>query len=228
MIFTGGIMRISKKIIWMCLLFIIPVFSHAATIISPTQDETVYAGSTITVVVKPDPGEQWQGFVIGFKAFEYDPVNNSYKISIQVPNDVLGYRDDLRVLGVDTSNKEIELSRRVFVKIQPGVVLQSLSVFDQDHFLLYKLPAGSTPEDMQRVESDQLKVSGIYSDGIKRNITASVSGTTYVSSNEKVVTVSPEGKVTAQGLGNAKITVKNSKLSAKVDIVVKTYRQQQK
>lgn len=61
-------------------------------------------------------------------------------------------------------------------------------------------------------------MKGVYSDGVNRNITASASGTTYQSSNEKIVTVSPEGRVTARGLGAAKITVKNGNYSSIVDI----------
>jgi hypothetical protein len=203
-------------------IFIYFVFSFSAplwsaTIISPAQDEQVYAGALITVVVKPEPGEQWQGFVMGFKAFYYDPTSNVYKLSIQIPTDVLGYRDDLRVHGVDKNNKEFELSRRIFVKLPPNVVLQSVLV--DDYKTLYKLPPGSTPQDMQRIGSRQLRVEGKYSDGVERDLTSSTSGTTYTSSNNKIVTVNSEGKMTAQAIGEAKITVRNGKYSAQVDIV---------
>lgn len=202
------------------------IFSVAlgATIEYPIEGQQVDAGSWITVVVKPAPGEQWENFIVGFKPFEYDSVNKEYKLSIQVPNDVLGYRDDLRVYGLDKSGNEVELKRGVFVKLPPNVVLKSI-LPNKDYMLLYKLPAGSDPGDVKRIESRQLTVKGVYSDGVKRNITASAHGTTYTSSNENIVTVSPEGKVTAQGLGEAKIIVKNGTYSAKVEIDVKPYRQ---
>jgi hypothetical protein len=220
-------MKIKLTLVAFLLVFLDATSLRAATITSPAQDEVVYAGRTITVVVKPSPGEKWRGFVLGFERLKYNFLKNSYNISIKVPNDVLGYRVDLRIIGVDNNNNEVELTRRVFVKLPPGVVLQSLSL-NHDFMLVYKLPPGSDPDKATAFESRQLSVAGKYSDGMERLITSSANGTTYVSSNEKVVTVSPEGKVTAQGLGNAKITVKNSKLSAKVDVVVKTYRQPQK
>jgi hypothetical protein len=154
-------MKILSKLIVLFICILLPSqLCSAATIASPKEDEQVYAGSTITVIVKPDPGEQWQGFVIGFKAFEYDSVNNIYKITIQVPNDVLGYRDDLRVLGVDNNNGEVVLSRRIFVKLQPNVVLQSIVVGD-DLMVLHRAPSDSSPEDKERIETDQISVAGV-------------------------------------------------------------------
>jgi hypothetical protein len=213
-----------KELICVCLVLLFSVPSWAATIISPTQDQTVIAGSTIDIVVKADAGEQWQGFALGFKALEYDSANNLYKISIQVPNDVLGYRDDLRIIGVDNNNNEVELNRRVFVKLPTNVVLQSITV-GEDLMVLYLAPPDSSPEDKQMIETDQVSVAGVYSDGVSRLITSSAFGTTYASSDEKIVTVDSEGKLTAKGLGRAAITVKNGKYSATVKLVVRPYYQ---
>lgn len=73
-------------IAFVCFVFLLSVPSWAATIVSPKEDEQVDAGSWITVTVKPDAGEQWQGFVVGFKALEYDSLSKAYKIpNISVP-----------------------------------------------------------------------------------------------------------------------------------------------
>ena len=55
-------------------------------------------------------------------------------------------------------------------------------------------------------------------------MTPSSNGTTYASSDQNVVTVDKEGKVTAQGIGEAKIIVRNGKYSAEVKVVVKAYK----
>jgi hypothetical protein len=86
-----------------------------------------------------------------------------------------------------------------------------------------KVPQGSNLVDVSKIETRQLGVAGIYSDGVSRQLTSSAMGTTYTSSDEKVTTVSPEGKATAQGLGTATITVRNGKYSATVKVVVKPY-----
>ncbi len=218
-----------KMIVGISFIFLLSVPSLAAILIFPKENEQVYAGSWITVIVKPDPGEQWQGFVLGFKALEYDSFSKVYKTNIQVPNDVLGYRDDLRVLGVDKDGNEVELKRRVFVKLPPNVVLQKIVagskvVSGSTLVLLRKMPEGSSPTDIENYEKAELSVYGNYSDDVERDLTSSSSGTTYTSSDEKVATVDKEGKVTAQGIGKAKITVKNGKYSAMVDVIVKPYK----
>jgi len=126
------------------------------------------------------------------------------------------------VRAYDKSGQETELKRSLLVKLPPNVVLQSIIV--DDYKTLFKLPMGSSPEEMQRIESRQLRVKGMYSDGVKRKLTSSASGTTYTSSDETIVKVDKEGKVTAQGIGKAKITIRNGSYSATVDVVVKPYK----
>jgi hypothetical protein len=188
----------------------------------PRDGEVVYAGSTITVIVKPDPSEKWDAVSFGFDAMVYDPLSNQYKINIRIPDDYFGYYDNLVVIAGDKNGNTIELKGRILVKLPPNLVLQSISV--DSYKTLYKLPPGSSIDEMQRIESRQLNVEGTYSDGIERDLTSSTTGTTYTSSDEKVVAVNSEGKMTARNIGTAKITVKNGNLSAEVKVVVKPYK----
>lgn len=203
--------------------FLLVVTSWAATIVSPIEDEEVYAGSEIAVVVKPGNGEEWQGFVLEFQSLKYDPVNNIYKTTIKVPLDILGSRDDLRIVGVDKAGHEIQLRRRVFVKLPSNAVLQTITS-SRDVMVIYKLSSTSDMAEKERRESRNLRIWGVYSDGVNRDLTSSISGTTYVSSNEEIVTVNSEGKVTSKGIGTANITVRNGKYSASVRVVVKAYK----
>jgi len=194
----------------------------ALTITSPKENEIVYAGSQLTVIAKPDAEEDWLSVSFGFDQMTYNPLTKEYKITIPVPRDYYGYYDNLIVLATDKNKKTVEIKRTIFVKLPPNVVLNSL-LLSNEIMALRKVPQGGNLVDAAKIETRQLGVAGVYSDGISRQIASSSMGTTYTSSDEKVVTVSPEGKVTAQGLGNATITVRNGKFSATVKVVVKPY-----
>ena len=63
-------------------------------------------------------------------------------------------------------------------------------------------------------------VTGTYSDGVGREIADAALGTSYASNDTSVVTVSPDGIMTAQGPGAAVVTVSNSDVSAQVEVTV--------
>lgn len=65
-------------------------------------------------------------------------------------------------------------------------------------------------------------VVGQFSDGVTRRLQGSGTGSTYQSSNEQVVTVSPEGRLRVMGDGIAQITVSNRGQQGVLPIVVKT------
>jgi len=60
----------------------------------------------------------------------------------------------------------------------------------------------------------QLVVTGRFSDGSAKDLTAAASGTTYSTSDAAVLTVSVDGLVTAAGEGDATITARNGAFSA--------------
>lgn len=219
-----GKMKIILGVLMLLFLLINMSYHEASalTIVSPIEGEVVSAGSNLTISVEADPGEAWDSVAFGFYPMSYNPITKKYSYTFKIPEDILGSYDRLIVIALDKSGNEVELRRKIFVKLPPNVVLQSILV--DDYKTLFKLPPGSTPQEMQRVESRQLRVDGKYSDGVERDVTASTSGTTYTSSDNTVVTVNSEGKMTAQAIGEAKITIRNGRYSAQVDIVVKPYR----
>jgi len=193
----------------------------ALTIASPQEGQVVYQRDRLIIIVKPDAGELWEEVLLNIYPMSYSPLTKDYRQEIEIPEDTTG-TIDFFIVAYDKSGKEIELKRSLFVKLPPNVVLQSILV--DDYKTLFKLPTGSSPEEARRIESRQLHVDGRYSDGIERDLTSSTSGTTYTSSDEKIVTVNSEGKMTSQSIGPAKITVRNGNLSAEVDVVVKPYK----
>ena len=69
-----------------------------------------------------------------------------------------------------------------------------------------------------------LVVTGRYSDGSERDVTAAASGTIYTSSILSVAIASADGVVTAVGNGNAAITVANGAITANVPVAVEQGR----
>jgi hypothetical protein len=219
-------MKSLSALVFLSFYLISSTSAWALQITSPVENQVFNAGDIVSVVAKPSPGEEWTGVIYGIYKMDYNALTGEYKMDIKIPNSLSGPLI-LTVTGVDKSGNEVELKRTIFVKLPPNVTLQSISV-NQEFMVIYKLPAGSNPTDMQRIESRQISVGGLYSDGVERDLTSSTNGTTYTSSNEKIVAVGPDGKVTAQGLGTAKITVRNGKFATQVDIDVIPYRQPQR
>jgi hypothetical protein len=63
-------------------------------------------------------------------------------------------------------------------------------------------------------------VTGNYSNSLQLDLTSSVTGTTYSSSNPNVVTVDPQGNVQAVAFGTATVTAQNSGLKTFATFVV--------
>jgi len=212
-----------RKAISIIVIFrlLMPAAIWALEISSPVENQAFTAGDALSVVVKPSPNEQWIAVIYGINKMDYDSLTGSYKIEIKIPPSLLGPQI-LTVTGVDKNGNELEANRSILVKLPPDVVLRSI-VVGTKFMGLRKLPPDNTFIDAENIETRQLGVAGIYSDGIQRYIVSSSAGTTYTSNDERVVTVDSEGKVTAHGVGKAKITVKNGKFSATVDVIVKPY-----
>ena len=216
-------MKILMRII---VVLIVSLFAHnawALTIISPKEGQVVYQGDKLTVIVKPDIGEDWKEVLIEIVPMSYNFLTKEYEADIEIPRDETTGIISFSVAGYDKSGKEIELKRSLFVKMPPNVALKAIVV--DDYRTLFKLPPDGSPEDKQRIETRPLRAQGMYSDGVKRKLNSSASGTTYTSSDETIVTVDTEGNMTAQKLGRAEITIKNGNYSATVDVNVKPWNQ---
>ena len=196
-------------------------YAGALTIISPTEGQVVYQGDKLTVIVKPDVGEELSGVDLEMFPMPYNAITKEYKQEIGIPATKIG-AINFSVTAYYTSGEEVKLNRSLLVKMPPNVVLQS--IITENIMILYKAPSDMNPDEKKTFEERQIAVAGVYSDGFNRQITSSGMGTSYISSDEKIVNVDSEGKVTPQALGTAKITVRNSKYSATVKVIVKPYR----
>lgn len=66
----------------------------------------------------------------------------------------------------------------------------------------------------------QLRITGVFSDSVERDLTRARTGTTYASSNNQAVSVGGDGMLEALGLGSAVITVRNGSVTVPLDVRV--------
>ncbi len=65
-----------------------------------------------------------------------------------------------------------------------------------------------------------LPVVGLYSDGVTRPIRLPATGTSYKTSDERVVTVYPMGLIQLMGSGRATVTAENSGIEGTLDVLI--------
>ncbi|MFQ5804524.1 MAG: hypothetical protein ACE5JQ_16670 [Candidatus Methylomirabilales bacterium] len=129
-----------------------------------------------------------------------------FTFTLTIPNDAAG---PLPILAVGKDRSGTFHRDRITITVQPTANLDSLIIGQSDRIF-----SGVTGF------RDQITVRGVYSDGVKRDITAGDAGTTYVSDNPNVATVDDDGLLEIQGEGTATITVSNSGVSATVSVTV--------
>ena len=100
------------------------------------------------------------------------------------------------------------LSATTEITVEEGVVLQSLQL---SVTAITLRTAGA---------SQQLGLTGAFSDGTTRDLTAALTGTTYVSSDLTVVSVSADGLVTAVGGGTGIVTARHEQLTADAQVTI--------
>ncbi len=195
------------------------------TIIEPISGQTYHPGDRVTLKAATGPNEQPVAVYLYATHMQYSDLYSTppYELTFTIPADFTG-QDTLVASEKFSDGKIIETRVEINVILPSNVTLQGISV-DPTFILLQKMPAGSDANKVRAFETANIGVGGMYSDGIERGLTSPAKGTTYISSNEKVATVDAEGNVTAQGLGDATITVRNGKYSATVKVVVKAYKQ---
>jgi hypothetical protein len=120
---------VSKYIIMTLLVSILcSVDVWALRIESPREGDAVYAGSTMTVIVKPDPGEDWASVAFGFDVMNYNPLTQTYSITVPVPIEYMGSYDNLVITAVDKNGNSVRLKGKVLVRLPGHIVLNSLKV----------------------------------------------------------------------------------------------------
>jgi pimeloyl-ACP methyl ester carboxylesterase len=168
------------------------------TITSPAEGSAFHSGDPITITAVPVSGATVAAVLITLgdgsdqsSLMQSQPFSATFTIA----NTFVGTLT-YNVAARDTAGNVSMTSGTVVV--QANATLQSLSV-------------APSPLSFSCVGTAQLRVNGLFSDGISRNVSGA--GTTYSSSNSAVVSVDGAGVATANSTGNVIITVRNGGLS---------------
>jgi hypothetical protein len=197
----------------------------AFEIVSPAQNTIVHPGDTVLIRVQLSPGEVVGGFYFdAFHAFiEMPPYEYHYKIGPNQLGDIV-----IPILAIKprasgpfaTANEAVSSELELHLKstLSSTVKILSYSVEPPAHFALHI----TAPDAQGNIDADQeqIAVYAVYSDGIKREISRAVDGTSYSSNNKTVVKVSADGLATAVGPGTANITIRNGSYKAVIDVLV--------
>ena len=176
-------------------------------VISPANGQVFAPGDTVNATVQITPPLLVNaGFLAvpapGLGVITGTNYNGSqYQASFVIPSDYAGplvLTPDI----VDSNNNPIE-----------GVGI-SISVSPKTAPLSLTLVAGTFNHLLSATATTRVYVTGNYANGVQLDLTSSVTGTTYTSSNNQVLTVDHEGNVQAKAFGTAVVTVQNSGLKA--------------
>lgn len=175
--------------------------SPLVVITSPPAGQRYAPGDTLTVDVQVAPSLGATDVVLGMPPLPLSATTrldaSTYRASQTLPADYAGALT-ITPVALDAQQNEIR-GAPVTVTIAPAVSPVQVA-FAQRYY--YLAPSAG---------SQQLDFSGTFGTGGPRiDLTSSVSGTTYASSNPAVATVSADGEVSVQGNGIAVVTGRNA------------------
>ena len=225
------------------LLFIGLFFSKsvlAFSITTPADSATLKSGQNVTVHL--DIGEV--GDVIRSKFFWYGEQedmleefvdeklalvstgssNPPFGGKLRVPRGAIGNYRLLSVAEKEEGSFDQEawaIFDELTLKIEPESTLQEID-FETDKPLGFGRAGTAAVYDQVDFLGKviELPVVGVFSDGVRRAIRLRSTGTTYVSSNEKVATINPDGLLRLVGNGTTTITAKNRGKEASLEVII--------
>jgi hypothetical protein len=194
--------------------------SWAFSIAEPKPGTVFHPGDKVTVLAQAAAGESVKAIWFYSSLMEKTIIDTppTFKFTFTIDADFVG-KEKIIASAKLADGSIVEAESTINVELPSNISIKRISV-DPSIIFLSKLPTGSSANRVRIFETHRLGVGGVYSDGVQRQITSSA-GTTYTSSNETVATVSPDGLVTAKGVGTAIVTVKNGESAATVKVVVK-------
>lgn len=204
----SGVLALSVSIAWSFL----PAPAGAVEIVSPKDGAVVPIGSEIVIQVQPSPGDDIDRAYLAQsdEHMKHNSQTGFFEQKIKLRGDSLG---PIAIEVWSKNSKGIVSTARVTVNVNlpPVLPLVSLRIHaEQRRMVLDGIG-----------EKQDLQVIGEFPDGTVRFISRSVFGTTYQSRNEEVVQVDANGVVTAVGVGETTIVVRNGEKEVQSKVVVK-------
>jgi hypothetical protein len=141
---------------------------------------------------------------------------------LNVPREAIG---PMRLLAVAEISRGRLGTRTVFdevvITVDPGAELTAIDFGTDKPLRLGRTGQAATYGQIDSLgKTFELPVVGTFADGVERSISSPAAGTTYHSSNDKVIKILPEGLLQIVGNGKTAITVTNRGIQATLDVSV--------
>ena len=174
-------------------------------IVEPSDGQIFASGAEIRIVVQPVEGFVVEQVLLG-PSFDSRIIYEApFEATFTIPEDRIGDMD-VSAMGKSVSGEYVK--DKITVKILPNEALQSIRL-DLPMIVL------------NQGKSWSLYVEGVYPNDLIRDVTDKSTGTSYVSNDLGIVTVTEDGLVEAKGAGEATIKISNSGINLNVPVIVK-------
>ena len=190
----------------------LPVSADAVEIVSPKDGDIVPIGAEIVIQVQPSPGDDIDRAYLGQSEehMKHNSQTGFFEQTIKLRGDSSG---PIAIEVWSQNSKGIKSTARVTIHVNLPPVLPLISL---------RIHAEQRKMVLEGIgEKQDLQVIGEFSDGTVRFVSRSVFGTTYQSRNEAVARVDGNGEVTAVGVGETTIVVRNGEKETQSKVVVR-------
>ena len=180
--------------------------AESLEITSPADGAQFNIGDTINVTVSATAGIQkvYIGCEIGGAV-----IDESAPFEFQFTPEATAF-GQYYIVAIGRDSEGLVGEDSITINISPTADLSAITAYPEGTVILSK-----------DVSSIELDIEGQYADAVNRNITSHITGTTYLSSDPSIVTVSEDGVVESSGVfGDATITVTNGTVTKDINVVV--------
>ena len=190
----------------------LPASLGAVEIVSPQDGAEIPIGSEVVVQVQPSPDDDIvRVYLSGSEeAMKYNDKTGYFEQRVKLRGDAFG-SIPVEVESVNSKNVVSTATVNVHVKLPPVLPLISLRIHAEQRKMVLEGIG----------EKQSLQVIGEFPDGTVRIISAVAFGTNYASRNDNIATVDANGWVTAVGIGETTIVVRNGNNEAYANIIVR-------
>lgn len=210
---------------WAVLAWVVPLAipvseSLAFQLTEPKNGAVVKAGGALKVKVKIPPG--MPVVKVTYTLYEEDRAPEDrvealptavaqsapFEAAVPVPLETVGGVRLVAVAQVAERRGQYVLFDEASFRVEPGAALAALQADTPVRFT----------KSVGQVQI--LSVRGVFADKVVRDLTPGHTGTTYQSSDEKVVRVNADGRAQAFSVGTAQITARNRGKEVRLKVVV--------
>ena len=204
----NAVLALSVALAWSFL----PVPAVAVEIVSPKDGDIVPIGAEIVIQVQPSPGDDIDRAYLAQsdEHMKHNSQTGFFEQKIKLRGDSLG---PIAIEVWSRNSQGIASTARVTIHVNLPPVLPLISL---------RIHAEQRRMVLEEVgEKRDLQVIGEFPDGTVRFVSRSALGTTYQSRNEEVATVDANGAVTAVGIGETTIVVRNGDKETQSRVLVR-------